>query len=58
MNRDPRLPIGTLPAEAQYLLRSAAEVGTAGSVARTAAIQRAYRIIEERYPQYLKQEGN
>lgn len=57
MSRKELLPAGTLPADAQFLLRSAAKVGTTGSVSRTAAIQRAYRIIEERYPQYLKQEG-
>ncbi len=57
MSRKELLPTGTLPLDAQALLRNAAKVSTTGSVARTAAIQRAYRIIEERYPQYLKQEG-
>lgn len=46
---------GELPLEAQRWLIAASEVGRPGSIHRRVAIDRAYRRIEEEYPQYLKQ---
>lgn len=47
------LPRGTLPSDARQRLIAASKVGNPGTLARTAAINRAYRYIEERYPEYL-----
>lgn len=52
---DPKLPRGTLPADAQRRLVFASQVGLPGSIKRRVAIDAAYRWIEEQYPQYLKQ---
>ena len=54
MSRDPALKSGELPREAQNLLRNAARVGQPGSLRRAAEINKAYRIIEENYPEYLR----
>jgi hypothetical protein len=53
MKRDPTLPVGTLPLDAVRKLQMAGRVGTPGSLVRRSAIDRAYRYVEERYPQYL-----
>lgn len=47
---------GVLPTDAQLKLRTAAQVGTPGSMVRRRAIDKAYRYIEEKYPEYLKKE--
>lgn len=47
------LPVGTLPLDARLRLQAAAKIGRSGSLVRMAAIDRAYRYIEERYPEYL-----
>lgn len=49
-------PAGTLPHDAQQRLKAAAQVGGPGTIARRAAIDRAYRYIDEKYPEYLKKE--
>jgi hypothetical protein len=46
---------GHLPAEAQRWLIDASQSGRPGSARRAAAINAAYRRIEEQYPEYLKQ---
>lgn len=53
-NRDPSLPIGMLPYDAQYRLKAAAQVGEKESLARQRAINNVYRWIEATYPQYLR----
>lgn len=55
MKRDRSLPVGTLPLDAQRWLKAASEVGAPGSIHRRVAIDKAYRRIEDEYPQYLKQ---
>lgn len=56
MTKDPTLPRGALPLDAQRWLIDASQVGRPGSIHRRAAIQRAERRIEEEYPQYLRKE--
>lgn len=46
-----------LPLDARLKLQGAAQVGTPGSIARRRAIEKAYRYIDDTYPQYLKAEG-
>lgn len=48
---------GFLPIEAQELLRAALRQGRPGSLERMSAIDRAYRRIEEDFPEYLKPEN-
>lgn len=43
-----------LPRDAERRLRDAAKTGTPGSLTRRRAIDRAYRFVEEQYPEYLK----
>ena len=54
--RDDRLPAGTLPLDARLRLQAAAKVGKPGSIARRSAIDKAYRWIDDTYPEYLKHE--
>jgi hypothetical protein len=49
---------GTLPPDAQRKLKMAAQVGSSGSIVRRSAIDRAYRYIEEKYPEYLRKEDD
>jgi hypothetical protein len=51
-----QLPKGTLPLDAQLRLQAASKVGKPGSIARRSAIDKAYRYIDDMYPEYLKQE--
>jgi hypothetical protein len=46
---------GFLPLEAQEWMRQSLKEGPPGSLARMRAIDRVYRMIEEKYPEYLKQ---
>ncbi len=46
--------IGELPFDARQRLIAASKIGTPGSLARRAAIDRAYRYIETNYPEYLR----
>lgn len=56
MSRDRTLPRGALPLDAQRKLQAAAKVGTPGSMVRRRAIDKAYRYIEQQYPEYLRTE--
>lgn len=56
MNTDPRPGSGFLPHDACQRLIAASRVGGPGTLARRAAIQKAERYIEEKYPEYLKKE--
>lgn len=47
---------GVLPHDARQKLITASRVGGPGTIARRSAIDRAYRYIEEKYPEYLKKE--
>lgn len=47
------LPVGTLPLDARLRLEAAGKIGRSGSMIRQSAINKAYRYIEERYPEYL-----
>ena len=49
---------GILPPDAQLRLRTAASVGTPGSMVRRRAIDKAYRYIEQHYPEYLRPSGD
>lgn len=53
--RDEKLPVGTLPMDAQLRLKAAAKVGTPGSIVRRRAIARAYEYIDANYPEYLQE---
>jgi hypothetical protein len=44
---------GFLPREAQEWMRQALTEGPPGSLSRMRAIDRVYRMIEEKYPEYL-----
>lgn len=52
--RDPELPVGKLPRDAEMRLRAAAKIGSAGSLTRMREINRVYSYIDATYPQYLK----
>lgn len=45
---------GTLPRDAQQRLIAASKVGTPGSMVRRRAIDKAYRYIDQNYPEYLR----
>ena len=47
------LPRGMLPFDARQRLIAASKVGRPGSLIRRSSIDRAYRYIEERYPEFL-----
>lgn len=53
--RDEKLPVGTLPMDAQLRLKAAAKVGSPGSIVRRRAIARAYEYIDANYPEYLQE---
>lgn len=55
MRRDEKLPAGTLPLDARLRLQAASKVGTPGSIVRRRAIEKAYRYIDDEYPEYLQQ---
>jgi hypothetical protein len=44
---------GELPRDARQKLIAASKIGRSGSLVRRSAIDKAYRYIEERYPEYL-----
>lgn len=44
-----------LPRDARLKLQAAAQVGSPGSIVRRRAIEKAYRYIDDTYPEYLKQ---
>lgn len=52
--RDPTLPIGRLPRDAEYRLKAAAKVGEPGSLERQRAINSVNLWIDSTYPQYLR----
>lgn len=58
MSAEPRPGSGFLPHDAQQRLIAASKVGGPGTLARRAAIAKANRYIEEKYPEYLKKEDD
>lgn len=46
---------GFLPLDARLRLEAAGRVATPGSIARRRAIEKAYRYIDDTYPEYLKE---
>lgn len=50
------LACGELPRDARERLQAAAKVGRPGTITRASAIDRAYRYIEDTYPQFLRKD--